>query len=145
MACGVTSFGSKTWLSSLFGVTSLPSSYYVALALDQPGVDSDGDVLAVLEPPTGVGYARQTYGTGSGNWSINGQYLVNKNDLVFPAPTGDWGLLTYYVLCTASTSGQIYAFGQFDNPYFVNSTLGILIPAGGMVLELVSLDVSIAI
>jgi hypothetical protein len=144
MASGVSSYGASTWLSALFGVTSLPSSYYIALCVDQPGIDADGSVISSLEPPTGVGYARQSYATGSSNWTVNAGNLVNLNDIVYPAPTGDWGLLSHYVLCTATTAGQIYAFGIFDNPYFVTSGLGVLIPAGGIVIHLASLDVSIA-
>lgn len=145
MSSGITSYGASHWVAGMFGVISMPTTYYIALALAQPGVDSDGDILAAMEPPPGVGYTRHSYGTGGSNWASNAGALVNLNDITYAAPTGDWGLLTYYVLCDSATSGQVYAFGQLDDPYFITKGLGVLVPAGGIVIALASLDVSIAV
>lgn len=145
MAGGVTTFGADAWLQALFAITSRPTTYYVALTTTEPGIDDDGDTIELLEPSGAAGYARVSYGTGGSNWDSDGQYLFTLNDIDFGVPDDDWGQLPYYALCTAATSGEVYAWGVFDNPVFAPAGYGVSITAGGLVLSLASLDAVIAL
>jgi hypothetical protein len=142
MPSGVSDYGSARWLSALFGVVDRPTEYFVALCSRAPGVAMDGDMLAGLEPADPV-YARQRYPTGDGAWASNGPYLTNLNALIFPTPAVDWGYLTHFALCSAATSGQVFAWGEMFNPQFVTNRIGVLVPVGSLVLGLHALESSI--
>ena len=144
MSNGITDWGAAQWLAALFGVVSPISGYYVALATDQPGVDADGTILADLEP-TDSAYNRVAYPAGSSYWGVNGQYIANIVDIDFGGAVIDWGSLTHYVLCDSSSGGEIYAFGEFLNPSYVGAGDQVLVPGGGIVLALSSLQDSIAV
>ncbi len=143
MAAGISDFGAFSWLSALFGVTSPITGYYVALASEEPGVASDGVILADLEPVDPGAYARQPYGVGPTNWGLNGNTITNLVEIDFGTPLVDWGLVSHYVLCTDPTAGDIYGFGVFLNPQTVSAGFDLTIPAGGLVFTLGSLDDSI--
>jgi hypothetical protein len=144
MPSGVSDVGAAIWLSALFGVSALPTTYRIALCSRQPGDAMDGAMLAGLEPTGDPAYVRQPYGTGGSNWAANGAYLTNLLPVTFPLPGQDWGYLTHFALCTAPTGGQVYAWGELSNPQFVTRSIGMLIPPGGIVLGLHSLNNSIA-
>lgn len=137
MPGGITDFGAQQWLAALFDVISGPSGYYVALCAAAPGVAADGDMLADLEP-SGGGYSRQLYGVGSGNWGVSGNFLTNINPLAFPTPTADWGRVSHFALCSATSSGQVYAWGEFLNPQFVSAAYAFSIPSGGLSVAMTS-------
>jgi hypothetical protein len=145
MPNGVTDFGAGAWMSALFGIDSDITSYYLALASDEPGIASDGTILAALEPPDGSNYARQPYPTGGSYWAANGSYLTNLVEIVFPLPFTDWGRLAYYVLCDSLTDGEVYAWGEFTNPQYVTTAYSMSLPVGGVVLSLGSLENSISV
>lgn len=143
MASGISTWGATTWLSALFGVTSPITGYYVALCSEEPSDDSDGTLLADIEPPSGSNYARQAYAAGASNWGANGDFLLNLTEIVFPIPFTDWGYLSHYALCSAASGGEIYAWGAFTNPQTVTVGYRMTIPVGGVVLSLSSLEGSI--
>lgn len=143
MPSGVSDYGSRTWLSGLFGIVPVPSQYFVALCTHQPGTAMDGNMLAGLEPGD-VAYERQQYPSGAASWTPNGPYVTNSQGLVFPTPSVDWGYLNHFALCTAVHSGQIFAWGEIFNPQFVTNTIGVLMPPGSLVLGLHALDNTIA-
>lgn len=136
-------FGSETWLSALFGVTPLPTGYFIALCSDEPGAAMDGTLLAGLEPAD-TAYARQPYGTGPSAWDSNGPYLTNLLAAAFPTPVIDWGYLTHFAICDSLTAGQLYAWGEMYNPQYVSTGIGMEIAPGGLVLGLHALDNTIA-
>lgn len=143
MPSGVSDYGSQTWLAALFGLIPVPGEYFIALCSDEPGTAMDGAILASLEP-TDPAYARQPYYPGLASWAPNGPYLANLRPVTYPTPALDWGYLTHFALCTAATAGQVFAWGALLNPQYINATIGILIPAGALVLGLHSLDNTIA-
>jgi hypothetical protein len=143
MPSGVSDYGSRTWLSALFGIEPLPAQYFFALTSHQPGASMDGDILAAMEPTDGA-YQRQAYPIGVPLWASNGPYLTNTRPLAFPTPSKDWGYLTHFALCTAATSGQIFAWGEMFNPQYVSQSIAMLIPPGALVLGLHALDNTIA-
>lgn len=144
MASGVSDYGSATWLSALFGVVPLPTEYFLALCSVEPGAATDGNMLAGLEP-SDAAYERQPYQIGPTFWASNGPYLTNLKAVPFPVPDQDWGSLTHFALCTQTTGGQVFSWGQMFNPLFVTRTIGVFIPPGALVLGLHALDPSMAV
>jgi len=141
---GVTDYGANAWLGVALAVTDPIDGYYIALCTVEPGIDFDGDILADVEPADGA-YARQLYASGPTNWGTDGSYGTNLLEIDFGVPTVDWGFLPYYALCTAATSGDLYSFGEFLSPEYVQAGAPVVIPAGGIVLGLASVQDSIAV
>lgn len=141
----VASFGAETWLPALFGLIPVPTQYWIALAADEPGDQSDGDSLADLEPDPAAGYARQSYGIGTGNWAADGAFLSNAVQVDFGVPTDTWGPVSHFVLCDAAVSGDLYGWGELVTPLNILAGAPVLIPAGAMVVTMSSLLSSIAI
>jgi hypothetical protein len=131
-------------MAALFGVSTALPGFYVALCTDAPGIDSDGSIVADLEPAD-VAYDRQAYGVGATHWGTNANYLTNTDDIDFGIPAADWGLINHYALLDAASGGDIYAFGEFLNGQFVPAGFEFIIPAGGIIIALSALEDSIAI
>lgn len=144
MPSGVSDYGSRAWLSALFGVEPLPDRYFVALCVREPGSLMDGTMVGALEPAD-QSYARPQYGVGGTYWAPNGPYLTNLQPVTFNVPVQDWGYLTHFALLTAADQGQLYAWGALFNPQFVSRSIGMFIPPGGLVLGLHALDNTIAV
>jgi len=149
MSSGVTDFGTGAWLGALFGVDPDITGYFIALCSEEPGRDTDGTILAAIEP-VDPSYVRQAYGTGGANWGLNDTYLTTLNDIDFGVPSVDWGSITHYALCTNDNSdpldlGDVYAFGEFLNPQYVSAAVDMTIPAGGVVIAMASLENAIAV
>lgn len=142
MAGGISDFGRAAWLSALFGVTPLPSGYYIALVSDEPGEAMDGDILADLEP-TGANYRRRRFGTGKGYWEVGDSFITNIVELSFGVAGTDWGDISHYALTDAPTAGNVYAWGELANPVYAQSGYSVILPAGGMVIALDALDAQI--
>jgi hypothetical protein len=144
MASGIADFGASSWLSTLFGIEDPIAGYYLALCLDEPGPGFDGLILDDIEP-AGGGYARQFYASDDTHWAVNGNYVTNLLEVGFGTPTLDWGRLTHFALCTAASSGDIYAWGEFLSPSFAAAGFELVLPPGGLVLSLASQDDSITV
>lgn len=144
MGSGITDFGKQAWMDAMFGITPLPTGYYIALCLVEPGEAMDGDILADLEPADGS-YHRQHLMLGSARWATSDNYATTIVDVPFGLATGQWGQLTHYALCDNPTSGEVYSWGEFLNPVNVQSGYFVSVPAGGIVVALSALEAPIAI
>lgn len=144
MPAGVADYGASTWLGVLFGLAKAPTLYWLALCTDQPGTAMDGDVLADLEPADKA-YRRVRYGIGADYWAVNGNFVTNTDEIAFGVPTADWGYLNHFALCTASSGGDLYAWGEFISPAYVATDVQAVVPVGGLVVALSSLDPSIVV
>lgn len=144
MSSAVTDFGATYWLQTLFGVSPQPAGYWVALATDEPGTSANGDTLADLEPQASD-YNRIWVPSDATHWGTNGLYLTNGATIDFGIAQADWGTPNYYALCTAATSGDVYAYGELANPQDVHADDSVALPAGGIVLALVTSDAPIAV
>jgi hypothetical protein len=144
MGSGVTDYGSPTWLGALFGVIPVPSGYYVALCVAEPGVAMDGAVLGDLEPDD-TAYHRQFIALGSTRWGVSDSYITTLVDVDFGLASADWGQITHYALCSAPSGGNIFAWGEFLNPPTIQSGYQATIPAGGIVVALSALEAPIAV
>lgn len=145
MGAGLADFGATNWVAMLVGLADVPSGYYLALCLDQPGPAMDGAILADLEPPPGTGYLRLLVPAGAGDWAVNGPYALNLNALDFGVATADWGLLNHFALVDSAAGGNLYGYGEFLNPQDVLGGQACLLPPGALVLTLTSLENSIAV
>lgn len=99
-------------LDHLFGkaVFTAPSHIYVGLSKADPLADGSG----VVEPSDGS-YVRVE--TDPADWSsASGGVTSNVNDIVFPVPTGDWGLVTHGILYDAVSGGNFLGYGTLNVP-----------------------------
>ncbi len=106
---------------------SAPATVYVALFTSAANDAGGGG-----EPSSGA-YARVAVASSLANWSgtqsagstaassgTSGQ-ISNNNAVTFPAPSGaNWGVLTYFGIFDASTSGNLLYWGQLTTPKTVN-------------------------
>lgn len=145
MPSNITDYGQGALLSFIFGLTTPPTGYYIALATQDPGQDIDGSILADVEPPPGSGYARVTYGAGPSAWSdpAQGGYVSNLDTIDYGIPISDWGIITHWVLCDSLTDGEVYGYGEFNQPVFINSTFQVSIPPGALTIALFNILPSI--
>ena len=87
-------------LRTAAGLTK-PTHLYVSLHTGDPGATGANEV-------SGGSYARVQNDPGNANWSdeATGGQSKNVSDLTFPAPTANWGVVTYAGLWDASTVGN---------------------------------------
>lgn len=137
MATGLADYGANTFTDWITGVSSPPSLFWVALCLSQPDAAFDGTVLATIEP-SGGSYARRSINRGGAYWTPGDEGSVSLAALTFPTATADWGIITHYVFVTAATAGQVYGWGELDEPREVLNGAQIALPIGGVGIQLLS-------
>lgn len=137
MPSNVTDWGASQYLSILHGIVSLPPGYYVALCSDEPGPLADGSILAGLEPAD-TAYHRRYIPLDAASWAdpTIGGYVANLIALDFGIPGLDWGLLPYFALCDSATAGEVFAYGEFNQPAYVTASYDVQIPPGAITLAL---------
>jgi hypothetical protein len=120
-------------LNALFNGGSLgaPTTYYVALSTTQPADDGTN-----VTEPSGGSYARIAVTKNTTNFpTTSTRSISNGVDITFATPTGDWGVLGWYALYDASTSGNFQGWGAFSEALHVTATTGpCVIDAGVMVI-----------
>lgn len=136
MASAMTDWGTGQFLGMCMGIITPPSNFYAALCSAEPGEDIDGTALIDFEPDTSLNYSRVTIPSGASYWSdpSDTNYSANINPIVFPTPTGTWGEMNHFALCSLATNGQVYLYGEFDSAPFLDSSTPFSIPAGGLVI-----------
>lgn len=145
MSAAITDYGAGYWAGVLFGINPVPASYYLALATAVPGVGWNGDILATVEPPAAAGYTRQPVAANATTWTLANNYLTLATTIDFGLPTADWGVVSYYALVDAATSGNMYAYGTFLNPSSLSTDIHVRVPAGALTLQLERILPSIVI
>jgi len=97
---------------------SKPAALWVSLHTEDPYDDATGSEVS------GGAYGRTQLNPDDANWSAEDAVGGESKNLVavtFPAPVGaNWGLITYFGLWTASTSGSLYLRGAVYPPLQVN-------------------------
>ena len=66
---------------------------------------------AGIAEPSGNGYSRVSIASAQFNTPANGA-VSNNAALSFPAATGTWGTISYFMLMDAMTGGNLLAYGQ---------------------------------
>ena len=103
------------------------TTYYLALFTGDPG--ETGDTSAEVD---GTAYERQevTFSSASGG------SMASSDDIEFPAATSDWGTVTHWGLCDASTEGNVWWTGSITVPKLITSGDIYRVPAGYLTLSL---------
>ena len=73
---------------------------------------------------TGGSYARVSRNPLDANWSAASAtdgLTDNVADLVFPAPTANWGIVTHFGIWDAATAGNLLIHGAFTTAKTVNN------------------------
>lgn len=144
MASAITDWGANAWISILMGIDSPPANYWIALASREPGTGIDGSMLAALEPASGGVYERQEIAADGSHWGLSGSgYVANSVAIPFGVPDVSWGFISYFVICSAATDGQLYAYGEFSNAQNFDASYYVELPIGAISLKGVSVVPSI--
>jgi len=144
-------YGSYAWLQVMFGLDSLPSTWYVALCTVEPGEQWDGTLLQDVEPwgpddYTGTVYARQPITPTITDWGASDAGLVaNLNVISWGVPDVDWGIVTHFALTDDPTDGNLWLFGQFSQPVSANGDAEVFLDVGDLVISLDNVVSSIAV
>lgn len=113
MAGSMAIYAAKKLLDHLFGEATWASpTIKVALSTANPGEDGAG-----LAEPSGNNYARVA--TTGASWnaatSADPSVVTNATQILFPTPSGSWGLCTHFALMDGDTANVI-ASGTLDVP-----------------------------
>lgn len=135
MAGRITLWGAEQLLKTSFGKAFEPTStFYLALVRNNaPTPYISG---SELDEPT-ASYSRFAIPNNTANWMDPGQ----KQTVAFIgdveiAVTADWGNISYWALCNASTGGYLYACGSLENTITVSAGDTITITEGDLVITI---------
>lgn len=111
---------------------SIPTTAYIALCTEEPFSYSTG--ATIVEPPSGVGYSRQSYSLNTSNWSSASSGSIRSTQVITftTAATGIWGTAVAWALCSASSGGNLLLWGTLDAGLYVNTGAAVSIPIGGI-------------
>lgn len=103
----------RTKLNQDFG-SGTPATWYWGLSTTEPNADGSG-----VTEPVGGSYARVAQANNSTNFpaavTTGGRTLQrNGTAVTWPNPTGNWGLVGWYVLYTASSGGTYEYANKLD-------------------------------
>lgn len=145
MANVVTDYGQQYWSSVLFGLQPVPSDYWIALATAEPGKSVDGTQFRAQSEVSAVDYARVDVLTGPSFWELaTSGFVVNVARIFIGSSSVDWGVVKYYVLLDDPMAGNLYCYGQVDNPQRVPAGSSVAIPPGAITIQTASVLPSIA-
>lgn len=109
------------------GAASGPTSLYVALLTAAPSDTGGGTEVS------GGSYARVAVVSSLANWagtqsagstsasSGTGGTTSNNGNVTFPAPTGNWGVVTHFGIYDASSGGNLLFWGALTVSKTVNN------------------------
>jgi hypothetical protein len=87
-----------------------PDTLWLALCTGLPTPGDNGNDL--IEPDDDA-YNRVSYPTGADYWAPTGRGgVANTQEVFFPEPTMDWGLILGWALCSDSAGGQTFYVGD---------------------------------
>lgn len=97
------------WLSQGIDMNTAPSSLWVALHNNDPGIDPDGSTEV-----SAADYSREGTAPGT-DWNVSGnepRTIENANTVAFGTAQNDWGDITHATIWTASGTGN--ALGVYE-------------------------------
>jgi hypothetical protein len=107
-------------LDLIFGLdtNTFPTTLYIGLSSTQPADDGTN-----VTEPVGNNYGRVSVLNNLTNWpAASARAKSNGEDILFPAATGDWGDLGWFVIYDAPTAGNFVAWGELVS--VTNITIG---------------------
>lgn len=127
----LTTYGANLYADFLLGGTA-PSQVWLALTGTPPGAATTGTTIV---EPSGGGYARVRLDTLTWDAAVDGEtFLV---DPITYEPSGDWGTMTYYGFCDASTAGNLITYDPLPGPVSFLSGGRVSIPTNSISLKAV--------
>jgi len=130
-----TTYFLKMASGTLFGKVAtpvIPSTYYVGVSTTTPNTDGTG-----VTEPSGGSYARVAISNDGTSFNVpdsNG-LVTNKQDLVFPESTTNWGIVTNYVIYDSLTNGNLLMYGALTSSRSVEAITTLIIKAGQLQLQ----------
>ena len=116
------------------GSFTKPSALYVSLHTADPTDAGTGTEVS------GGSYARVQNDPSDSNWSApdaTGGVTANVSDITFPAPTANWGTVTWAAVWDAATSGNMIVRAQLSTSKTVNNgDAAPKFPAGSLVFTI---------
>lgn len=111
---------------------AVPNTYYIGLSTTTPNTDGTG-----VSEPAGGSYARIAIANSSAelNAPDANAVVTNKNDLLFPESTANWGTVTNYVIYDAQTGGNLLMYGLLTTSRSVETATTVGIKAGQLQLQ----------
>ncbi len=107
---------------------ALPTTYYLALSTTLPTVNGTN-----VTEPSGNNYARiQLTGLSAPTAGL----VTNTTNLYSNLSTGSWGVIPYYGIYDAPTSGNLCMFGDFASSKTIDANTILTIVAGELDLQL---------
>lgn len=105
---------------------TMPAAIHVALLTAAPsdtggGTEVSGGSYARVAVAPSVANWKSTNGTTSGASSGTGGTTTNAAAVTFPAPTGNWGVITHFAIYDASSAGNLLFWGALTLPKTVNN------------------------
>jgi hypothetical protein len=118
-------------------LTVPPDTLWIALCTVVP---TPGDTGSDLLEPDDEAYSRAAYPTGGDWWAPTGRGgITNTQEVFFPSPAADWGLIEGWALCDDTTGGQTFYVGDFLVPeriiYDADNPRAWGLGAGGLVVK----------
>ena len=103
-------------LEHLIGNTpfSVPASFYVGLWCNSLDEDSDGSTPGEV---MAASYTRMEVVNEVASFGeiLDGEKR-NANEILFPVPTEDWGIVTHFAILDADVDGSILFYGELATP-----------------------------
>ena len=131
MSATLTPHGRGLLLTAVFcpELYTPPSSLFMALTRNVPVDNDEPDLLdEPVDPDTGLplgGYGRLDLGSlNIDNWAFTGfSEVYNWNPYVWPAATGEWGLMQGWAILDSDVIGEgfVIAVGEQPEPYQILS------------------------
>lgn len=120
------------------GANSGPANLYVGLCTSAPSDTGIGTEV------TGNSYARVTVASGLTGWRSTqgntaastgtGGATTNNNAISFPTPSGSWGTVTHFIICDASSGGNLLFYGTLQNSRSITAGQDVSFPAGTLTI-----------
>jgi hypothetical protein len=127
----LTTYGGNLYADFLLGATA-PAQVWLALTGTPPGAATTGSTIV---EPIGGGYARTRLDALTWDAAVDGEtFLVDP--LLF-TPSGDWGVMTYYGFCDASTAGNLITYDALPSPVSFLTGRRVAIPTRSISLKAV--------
>jgi len=112
-------------MGNVFGTKktpTLPDELYLGVSTTTPSVDGTG----VTEPTSG-GYSRVKLSVLS---EPNNGVITNDDIVALPESTGNWGVITHYVVYDAITGGNLLVFTKLATSRTVEASTTVMFRTG---------------
>ncbi len=131
----------KMMSGSIFGklpTPAIPSTYYIGLSTTAPNTDGTG-----VSEPSGGSYARIALSNSSTALTPPdaNAMVINKNEIMFPESTANWGRVTHYVIYDSPNGGNLLMAGELMTPRTAETATTITIKPGQVQLQISNPDI----